>query len=317
LLDREVHYHANCGPRGYRCITFEIVDASDLFVAAHAEPSLVLALSAIGIPLDLEGPSRWQQVCSCWHRCLSNDSPSPMGLELGDFFSHCGEKLVAMLAAHGFMQPGRIRVVGRGGLHSMRSHHEGVGTKVFVQTKVVIQEEVEEIAIVVGLALSKKEGPYHGSTVGLDDGEPVLSIPLRSQVGSMRITTDGGGRSRCSSVIKVREEVNGRWRRPLRRRRRPLRRCRRRPLRRCRRRPLRRCRQHHRRRPLRRPLRLDRIVLRDDDMRIDRRRCSILRALGLVALLLVGKLNRCEPFIGQRGNKILVIVVGFETVESK
>jgi hypothetical protein len=96
-------------------------------------------------------------VGSCWHGCLSKDGPSPMRLELGDFLSHCGEKLVAMLAAHGFMQPESIRVMGRGGLHSVRSHHEGVGTKVFVQTKVVIQEEVEKIAIVIGLPLSEKE----------------------------------------------------------------------------------------------------------------------------------------------------------------
>jgi hypothetical protein len=46
-------------------------------------------------------------------------------------------------------------------------------------------------------------------------------------VGTMRIRTDEGERPsvRCHSIVKVREEVNRQWRRPLRR-------CRRRPLRR-------------------------------------------------------------------------------------
>jgi hypothetical protein len=88
----------------------------------------------------------------------------------------------------------------------MRRHHEAVGAQIFIQAKIVIQQEVEEIAIVIGLPLREKQGSYHGSTVGLDHGKPVLSVALNTP----RIAMDGSGRPnlRGDSIIKVGEQVN-------------------------------------------------------------------------------------------------------------
>jgi hypothetical protein len=94
LLDGDVHDHVDGGPGGDRCVALEIVNASDLLVASHTEPSLVFAHPVVWVAFDLDRPGPRKKIGSSRHGLFVDNIPGLVGFEGGNLFSHCGENLI-------------------------------------------------------------------------------------------------------------------------------------------------------------------------------------------------------------------------------
>jgi hypothetical protein len=71
----------------------------------------------------------------------------------------------------------------------MRRHHERVWTEILIEAKIMVQEKIQQVSIIVGLALREEKSAHHGFAIRTDDRETMLSVPYRSPSTALRIAT--------------------------------------------------------------------------------------------------------------------------------
>jgi hypothetical protein len=76
----------------------------------------------------------------------------------------------------------------------MRSQHQGVWAQIFIEPKLVVEEEVQKVSVIIGLSLAEEKGTYHGVTVGPHHGVTMLTGLDRSSSVASRIASN---RRRC------------------------------------------------------------------------------------------------------------------------
>jgi hypothetical protein len=54
------------------------------------------------------------------------------------------------------METGSVRIDCGGSLHGMRGQHERVWGQILVQSEIVVEKKIEEVAAIIGLALGEE-----------------------------------------------------------------------------------------------------------------------------------------------------------------